>query len=354
MRSSPFGSAGLASQDVEALGGPPGAREGDDTSKNCTLASLAHLGRRWHRRLHRAKTWASSSDTCVEGCDADLEKQSVYQTARDQDMPNDSFTTVKLRRHTRSSGAGWDLNRHDVERATHTQLLAPTAVGRLMQLFRRPSLESTCPTSSGETENAFQIETLGGPTRTRPTLHLLPHGRSIPENYHTFQDSHHISTTLADGHHDINNQRPSRRIRTWTYGLDDPGRDSMSDSSTTSAEVDDGTRAQSTSTSFANSKIASLERFSSEEPTVYIPRTRRETKSSPDITAAAAESMSIISVPFHGRRRVSGVSVPEEAPWDPQGYGAMRELDAYEDIGDADSFGSVASASASWSLGSLS
>ncbi|KAL8803825.1 MAG: hypothetical protein Q9182_002957 [Xanthomendoza sp. 2 TL-2023] len=344
MRSSPFDSAGLTSHDVEALGGPSGASGKDDNSKDGTLASLARLGRRWHRRLHRAKTWASSSDTYVEGCDEDLERQSVYQTGRDQGIPNDSFTTVKLRRHTRNSSAGWDLNRYDVERATHTQLLAPTAVGRLMQLFRRPSLENMSPTSSSDTENAFQNETLGGPPRTRPTLHLLPHDHSIRETYHTFQDSHHISPILANRRHNyIHNQYPSRRTRTWTYGLDEPRRHSMSDRSTNSADLDEGPRAQSTSTSFANMKTASLERFPFEETTVYIPRTRRGTKSSP-----AAECMSINSIPYHGRSRLLGIGTAAgEASWDPQGYEAMRELDEYEDLGDGDSFESVPS------LGSL-
>ncbi|KAL8675771.1 MAG: hypothetical protein Q9186_007618 [Xanthomendoza sp. 1 TL-2023] len=344
MRSSPFGSAGSAIHDDRALGGPSGASGSDETSNDGTLGTLAHLGRQWHRRCHKAKTWASSSDTCVEGPDKDLERQALYHTACDQDIPNASFTTVRMRRHTRRStgSPGWEFNRDDVERATHTHLLAPTAVGRLIQLFRRPSLQRTYSTSSSDTENASQIQTLRRLPGIRPTQHLLPHDRWIPGTYNTFQDSHHISTLSADIRHNIQNHYPSRRTRTWTYGLDDPRRHSMLASSTKSAEVDEGTQAQSTSVSLTNMEIESLERLSFEEPSLYLPRTPRGTQGSLDSTVAA-ESMSIIGVPYYGPRRVLGVSAPREASWDPQGYEEMGDLDGYGGLGEADSFGSVPS-----------
>ncbi|KAL8666501.1 MAG: hypothetical protein Q9168_007470 [Polycauliona sp. 1 TL-2023] len=145
MRSSPFGST---DPDLEAARSS-GVRDSDDTCDSTHANTLAVLGRRWHHRWRQAKTWASSSDTCIGDAEYDLEEQSTNYTPQedDENLPkNESVNTIRLRRPRKhSDDSTYELDSADVQRATNTLLIAPTAVSNLQRLFRKPSSSTVRP-----------------------------------------------------------------------------------------------------------------------------------------------------------------------------------------------------------------
>lgn len=342
MRSSPFGSAGPAGRDVESLDGPSEVRGSDPNRDNETMGTLAFLERQWRSGWLQAKAWASSSDTYVESPEPDLERQSIDRAIEDQNVAHDSATTARMRKPTRYASPNWEVNRDDVERATHTQLLAPTAVGRLIQLFRRPSPHSRYATSSTDVMNAPWVEGSQSEPEDNPPLYLLPGERSVSGSYHPFHDNHHVDTTSSNPWRVIQSHYPTRRIRTWTYGLDGP---QPCRTSATQLNIDGNTQSSPASTSLAKRDLETVERFPYEEPTLYVPRTRRGRRGTVDSTTAA-ENMSIIDVPFHSTPTVPAINARVGSSFNAQDYEEVTELDNDEPISDTDGFSSVTSSRA--------
>ncbi|KAL8755611.1 MAG: hypothetical protein Q9199_003516 [Rusavskia elegans] len=335
MRSSPFGSAEPCpndSHDIEASR-PTEARGSDETSSSENLGTLALLGRRWHRRWHRARTWASSSDTYIGDSEHDLERLSVNTTAREQESSNGSVTTVRLRRPRRHADSAYELDREDVERATKTLLITPTAAGNLLRLFRTPSIAATPPSPSIGTGRSLGAEHPQNLAVNLPPPYQLRDNQYSPRIYPIARDGQRHATTTSCERYATPNHCLPRRLSTWTYGLDGSH---PSSTPAVAANTESYTRPHSASISSIDVDTESLDRFSFQEPTIYVPRKRGGTRSTLDSTAEA-ESMSVINVSFHDGQSISKVDDGDEDSFDAREYEQAREMD------DADGFSSVSS-----------
>lgn len=335
MRSSPFGSAEPCSNDshdIEASR-PTEARGSDETSSRENLGTLALLGRRWHRRWHRARTWASSSDTYIGDSEHDLERLSVDITAGEQESSNGSVTTVRLRRPRRHADSAYELDREDVERATKTLLITPTAAGNLLRLFQTPSITATPPSPPIDTGRSLGAEHPQNLAVNLPPPYQLRDNQYSPGIYPIARDGHRHATTTSRERYAAPNHCLPRRLSTWTYGLD-----GSQPNSTPAVAVNTKsyTRPHSASTSSIDVDTESLDRFSFQEPTIYVPRKRGGTRSTLDSTAEA-ESMSVINVPFYVGQSISKVDDGVDDSFDAREYEQAREMD------DADGFSSVSS-----------
>ncbi|KAI4227170.1 MAG: hypothetical protein L6R36_002608 [Xanthoria steineri] len=333
MRSSPFGSAApgsSASYDLEASR-PTEARGSGETFSSENVGILALLGQRWHRRWHRARTWASSSDTCIGDSEPASERQSVDNTAVEQENFNGSLNTIRLRRSRKQADSAYELDSEDIERATKTLLIRPTAAGDLLRLFQNPSITATPPSPSVDTRGAEHPQNIAV---NLPPPHQLHDNQYRPGIYPiTFRDGHrHAGTTSPEGY-TISDHCLPRRLSTLTYGLDGSHPNS---NPAVSVNTESYTLPHSALASLIDVDTESLDRFSFEEPTIHVPRKRGGTRSTLDSTAEA-ESMSVINMPSHGGQRISEV----DDSFDPQAYEQAREMD------DADGISSVSSSS--WS-----
>lgn len=111
----------------------------------------------------------------------------------------------------------------------------------------------------------------------------------------------------------VQDRQPARRIRTWTYGLDRTQSHSTQSHSTptTMTTIDD-------------------ERCQQNEPTLIVPKTRREGRSTED-TTAAAEGMSMIDLSYGEMQRIEDAKMGMEE----------KGKDGMEDMSDADGFCSL-------------
>ncbi|KAL8998663.1 MAG: hypothetical protein Q9169_002324 [Polycauliona sp. 2 TL-2023] len=243
VRSSPFGSIRPDSNDIEAAR-PSGGRGSDATCDSATRHTLAVLGRSWHRRWRRARTWASSSDTCIGDADYDLERQSTNYTPGDDEESlindEDGTSTIRLRRPRKHDGDEdtYELNKGDVERATRTVLIKPTAVGLLQGLFGLPVSTGTPLAEFRLMEDGkVEAERLLQETRRereRDVAAEVPPSRWVPR---TNGAAHPIpregyqrrnaTTTACELPTTTSNRYPNgyessvpRRLCTWAYGQD--------------------------------------------------------------------------------------------------------------------------------------
>lgn len=336
MRSSPFGSAApgsSASYDLEASR-PTEARGSGETSSSENVGTLALLGQRWHRRWHRARTWASSSDTCIGDSEPASERQSVDNTAGEQECFNGSLNTIRLRRSRKQADSAYELDSEDIERATKTLLIRPTAAGYLLRLFQNPSITATPPSPSVDTGHTGGAEHPQNIAVNLPPPHQLHDNQYSPGIYPiTFQDGHRLASTTSPEGYTISDHCLPRRLSTLTCGLDGSHANS---NPAVSVNTESYTLPHSASASLIDVDTESLDRFSFEEPTIHVHRKRGGTMSTLDSTAEA-ESMSVINMPSHGGQRISEV----DDSFDAQAYEQAREMD------DADGISSVSSSS--WS-----
>ncbi|KAL8730160.1 MAG: hypothetical protein Q9166_004243 [cf. Caloplaca sp. 2 TL-2023] len=341
MRSSPFGSAepsSNANYDVEALR-VAAARGSDGTAASGNAGALALLGRRWHRGWLEATRWSASSDTYVDHMGPDMERQTIRSFRADLDVPNDSRTTVRMRRANRQSESGCTIDSEDVERATSTQLLGPTGVASLLQLFRRPSVQTTSPTPSMVTSRCSRIEPSQTSAVKLPPPHQLSGNQYNTGCYLTFGDRHHLPNLPSNNHPVTHHHSLPKRISTWTYGFDG----SHPRSATASLlSTNDNFQPQSAPASLLDLDTESLNQAPDPPSEIIVPRKRRGTKST-DTSTAEAERMSIIDVPFQGTRRISDVDARDEPSFDAKEYERAAEDDGCEDILVSDGFSSVSS-----------
>ena len=342
MRSSPFGSAEPDTNndcDIE-VSRPREVMAIDGALNGGNVGTLALLGRRWHRRWRRERTWTSSSDTYIDDSDHDLERQSVYHTAGDQDAFNDSVTTVRIRRPKEHANSDRLIGSEVIERAMTTQLITPTAANNLLRLFREPPIRTTRRAPSVDLGHGPRTENSPSGVAILPPPHRLPDSQYNTGIYPTTQDRHRNPTTTSHECYVIRSHCPPRRLSTWTYGLDN----SRTHFTPTVAVNESCSRPHSTSASASLIDIDAegIGRFSFEEPTIYIPRRRGGTRSTLDSTADA-ERMSIINLPFDGDEKISEVDPEVDKSFDAQAYEQAKELDDFGTTSDADGLSSVSS-----------
>lgn len=326
IRSSPFGSAepGIDSSDDIEASRPSVTRGSDETSRSGDQITLAHLGRRWHRRWRKGRTWATSSDTCVGDSEYDLEGQPSNDTAQDHENPDESTTTIRLRKPKKHADS-YELDSEDIKRASNTLLIKPTAVSNLLRLFRLPSTTATSPSQF----NAIEPRAEHSPHHA----HNLSPPHQLPNNqYSTIAlDGHrHASTTSHECNGTSTDILP-RRLSTWTYGLD-----GLHTTSTPRRRFGAGnyTRPRAASDFIIDIDSRSLS-CSFEQPEIYIPRKRGSTRSTGESTRDA-EGMSVVDTPvWDGRgilkdgdeRGKSWEDREEGGAWDARGY----EMDSGDD-----------------------
>ncbi|KAL8736585.1 MAG: hypothetical protein Q9181_002355 [Wetmoreana brouardii] len=278
MRSSAFGSADAdvnASHDIETAR-PSEARGSDYTSRSGHLDTLSGLGRQWGQRWWRGRSWTTSSDIEANHPGDWSESQSSNRiSATEQNTMDDNITTVRLRKPIRRSGFEWKAHSEDIERATNTQLLTPTAGCNLERPFQPPN-------------------------------------------------------TISYGSCDVQKPYLSRRIRTWTYGLDRSQPRSIPLLVTyTDTESVKQVYHGSVTTVTTNAEV--VEQPSCEKPSLRV-RKRGETTST-DNTTAAAETMSVVDVPFNSTQEALNI--------DAQEHEISSERDETDEMSDADSFCSL-------------
>lgn len=142
MRSSAFGSADPNPNpncDVEAARSAE-AQESDRAATNGYLDTLSLLGRNWRQGWRKARMSVDSSSTHGSASDQhSAGRPPSCTSAAIEDHHDSPVGTVRLRHSSRQTCSGWQANSEDVQRATNTQLLAPTASFILASLFRKPS-----------------------------------------------------------------------------------------------------------------------------------------------------------------------------------------------------------------------
>ena len=327
IRSSPVGSAepGIKSSDDIEASRPSVARGSDETSRSEDQISLAHLGRRWHRRWRKGRTWATSSDTCVGDSEYDLEGQLSNDTAHDHENLDESTTTIRLRKPKKHADS-YELDSEDIKRASNTLLIKPTAVSNLLRLFRLPSTTATSPSQFTAIEPRAE--------HAQHRAQHLPPPHQLPNNQYSamaHDGNRHPSTTSYECYGTATHILP-RRLSTWTYGLDG--------SHTTSAPrrrfgADNYIRPRAASDFIIDMDSGNLRFGSFDEPEIYIPRKRGSTRSTGDSTRDA-EGMSVVDTPvWDGRgslkdedgRGKSWEDGEEGEVWDAKGY----EMDCGDD-----------------------
>ena len=307
IRSSPFGSVEPdvnQSDDIETsqLSTAGGS---DERSPSGDQFSLAHLGRRWHRRWRRARTWATSSDTCVGDSECDLERQHVDDTARSCEVADDSTTTVRLRKQTKYADS-YELDSEDIERAANTLLIKPTAVGNLLRLFRSPSARSI------DIEPRFSAEHPEHREPNNPPPHQLPNNQ-YSNVYPIDYDGHQHASTISYKCYATPHHRPPRRLSTWTYGLDG------SHSTSTPRRkfgADNYTRPRAASDFIMHIDTHAVDRDPLQGPEISIPRKLK--RSSTGDGTRDAECMTVIGPSHREGWRLSGDW--EREVWDAKGY----------------------------------
>ena len=246
MRSSPFGSAepeNKTGQDIEAARGSD-AIESDHTSTTGYLETLALLGRGWRRGWRRARKWTESSESSQDTQPHPPNQEFTYIPLSGAQTLHEDITTVRMRKLSRRR-SGWEADSEDVQRATNTQLLAPTAGSNLANLFRRGSdqeqvaddgslreishnpceraeVGSTisqhhpvgCPWHDLKSSNRLRNITAPNhpPPRTLSTGGKELNGRVSPQS-----ETKNLPMRRRDG---VAGPNPSRRIQTWTCGVE--------------------------------------------------------------------------------------------------------------------------------------
>ncbi|KAL8847877.1 MAG: hypothetical protein Q9221_007088 [Calogaya cf. arnoldii] len=332
MRSSPFGSVEPGSndsRDIEASR-PTEARESEETSSSGNVVgTLTLLGRRWHRRWHRARTWASSSDTCIGDSEQDLERQSINNPSDEQESLNDSTTTVRLRRPRRHVDSAYELNSEDIKRATNTLLITPTAAANLLRLFQNPNT-ATPPEPPIDIESGYSLRPEYFPNLVLdvPPPFQLQDNQYNPGIYPLSRDGHrHATTTSCERYaNPTPTQCLPRRLSTWTYGLDGTNNKSTpTDATNNNTQSYTRPRSPSSFVIDIDTETESLTRFSFEEPRIHVPRKRGGTRSTFDSTADAdAENLSVIDLGYSGVR--GGEWVVEDG-FDAKEYERSGEMD---------------------------
>ncbi|KAL8710671.1 MAG: hypothetical protein Q9225_007248 [Loekoesia sp. 1 TL-2023] len=288
MRSSPFGSATPAannSREIEARRGSE-AVESDRTSTTGYLATLSLLGRGWRRGWRKTKTWSDTSRTHEDSCDRRSDQPSTCASTADQQTLDGSASTVRMRK-TSQRRSTWEADSQDVERATNTQLLAPTAGFSLAHLFRRSSTPK--PDSSNRPDVSPSSLERGEAgvimshhhaicpwhdSRNNGTRCITAVGASVPLRSSKTEERRQV---LGEKSWQERVSYPARRVQTWAYGIDKA-------------------HPWSSSASLVDTDGDSVKRGSDVAPTIKVSKTRKEARSS-DNTTAAAESMSMIDVP---------------------------------------------------------
>ncbi|KAL8834496.1 MAG: hypothetical protein Q9170_003731 [Blastenia crenularia] len=282
MRSSPFGSVtptANASHDLEAGRGLE-AQGSDDTSTTGYLATLSLLGRGWRRGWKRARRWTDVSRTEEDTPGDYSDQHSAYPSIADQQTFDDSTATVRMRKTSRCRFA-WEADSEDIERATNNQLLAPTAGFNLAHLFRRTSStlqEADVSPSSLERGDAGVTTSY-----TRSTCPWHDPSRMASRSVtaaHPSNNEHRGLRNTCNQNRILQPRSPSKRIRTWTYGIEN-------------------VPPQSISMSIVDEDCGSVRRGSDGGSVIRVPRTRNRGWSTDD-TTAEAERMSMIEVDVGG------------------------------------------------------
>ncbi|KAL9603949.1 MAG: hypothetical protein Q9219_000887 [cf. Caloplaca sp. 3 TL-2023] len=252
------------------------AVESDRTSVTRYLGSLALLGRGWRYRWRRVQRWSASTDDHRDNSDHSPNHSSAGASISDQHTLDESTTTVRMRKPSRHKRT-WEADSDDVQRATKTQLLAPTAGFTLANLFQGKTVDkaegspispssceqgeagfttsSRCPWHDGNHKTSPSVTTAGLPLSSRSEEHPQAEFPTTIEA---------CTSTLL--------RHPARRVQTWAaHGMDDRSVSAFV------IDIDDEESIEAPST-------------------IRVPKTRKGARGTEDSTAEA-ERMSMIDVP---------------------------------------------------------
>ncbi|KAL8949701.1 MAG: hypothetical protein Q9222_004210 [Ikaeria aurantiellina] len=288
MRSSPFASNGPAShtrRDLEAERSSE-AQESDGTSTTGYLGALSLLGRGWRRGWRRRSTWANSSETRVDMSNSGSEQSadSNAVTAAPKTVSDDA--TVKMRKRAGFRHLCWEANSEDVERATNTQLLAPTAGTALVSLFQREVASKSPDTvrlNTSQSTGTLSVEANGRRSRSisaaRTLLRLcsgIQNNTTSPNRGNGHDHSNDHSTNLSGQRGTDENTSLPTRGYAGAYGTEED-------------------LLQSMAASLVNIPGTYEWQTLRDGSDVVIPKKRNKGRSTDD--TAAAERMSMIDVP---------------------------------------------------------